>query len=96
VVEGTDLATLREDGRARLRRAHLGFVFQAFHVLPHLTVAENVALPLLLLGRPDPARVEHLLDAVGLAGWARVFRRSSRAGNCSAWQSRARWCTHPG
>jgi putative ABC transport system ATP-binding protein len=46
----------------------LGFVFQAFHVLPHLSVAENVALPLLLLGRPDAARVEALLDAVGLAG----------------------------
>jgi putative ABC transport system ATP-binding protein len=73
VVDGTDLATLREDGRARLRRAHLGFVFQAFHVLPHLTVAENVALPLLLLGRPDPARVEHLLDAVGLAGLGARF-----------------------
>jgi len=69
LVAGTDLATLREDGRARLRRAHLGFVFQAFHVLPHLTVAENVALPLLLLGRPKAetgARVHDLLDAVGL------------------------------
>jgi putative ABC transport system ATP-binding protein len=69
LVAGTDLATLREDGRARLRRAQLGFVFQAFHVLPHLTVAENVALPLLLLGRPRTeigARVNDLLDAVGL------------------------------
>ena len=68
VVAGQDLARLDEAGRAHLRRGHLGFVFQAFHVLPHLTVAENVALPLLLLGRPDPARVNHLLDAVGLAG----------------------------
>ena len=68
VVAGTDLATLREDGRARLRRAKLGFVFQAFHVLPHLTVAENVALPLLLQGRPDATRVAALLDQVGLTG----------------------------
>ena len=68
VVAGQDLATLDEAGRARLRRAKLGFVFQAFHVLPHLTVADNVALPLLLLGRPDPARVQQLLDAVGLDG----------------------------
>ncbi|WP_425260702.1 ABC transporter ATP-binding protein [Rubrivivax sp. RP6-9] len=68
VVAGQDLATLDEAGRARLRRAKLGFVFQAFHVLPHLTVADNVALPLLLLGRPDAARVQQLLDAVGLDG----------------------------
>lgn len=65
-VADTDIATLDDDGRARLRRAKLGFVFQAFHVLPHLTVAENVALPLLLLERPDPARVAALLQAVGL------------------------------
>ena len=69
-VAGLDLATLDEAGRARLRRSHLGFVFQAFHVLPHLTVAENVALPLLLLGRPDAARVQAMLDAVGLQGLA--------------------------
>ena len=76
VVAGTDLATLAEDGRARLRRAHLGFVFQAFHVLPHLTVSENVALPLLLLGRPRAeisARVHDLLDAVGLGALGARF-----------------------
>ncbi len=67
-VDGTDLATLDDDGRARLRRAKLGFVFQAFHVLPHLSVAENVSLPLRLLGRDEPARVAMLLDAVGLQG----------------------------
>jgi putative ABC transport system ATP-binding protein len=43
-------------------------VFQAFHVLPHLTVAENVSLPLRLLGRADEGRVAAMLDAVGLAG----------------------------
>jgi putative ABC transport system ATP-binding protein len=61
-----DMLGLAEDARARVRRARLGFVFQAFHVLPHLSVAENVALPLLLLGRPDDARVSAVLDAVGL------------------------------
>jgi putative ABC transport system ATP-binding protein len=65
-LDGQDLRTLDEDARARLRRAKLGFVFQAFHVLPHLSVAENVSLPLLLLGRPDRARVQAVLDAVGL------------------------------
>jgi putative ABC transport system ATP-binding protein len=67
-LDGRDLRTLDEDALARLRRAQLGFVFQAFHVLPHLSVAENVALPLLLLGRPDEARVDAVLDAVGLQG----------------------------
>ncbi|WP_430300386.1 ABC transporter ATP-binding protein [Ramlibacter paludis] len=67
-VGGTDLGTLDDERRALLRRAQLGFVFQAFHVLPHLDVAQNVGLPLLLLQRPDAARVEAMLDAVGLAG----------------------------
>ena len=66
--EGHDLAAADDDTLARLRRARMGFVFQAFHVLPHLNVAENVALPLLLLGRPDAARVDALLQAVGLQG----------------------------
>jgi putative ABC transport system ATP-binding protein len=68
-LDGQDVPALSEDARARLRRAKLGFVFQAFHVLPHLSVAENVALPLLLLGRPDAARVQAVLDAVGLVGF---------------------------
>jgi putative ABC transport system ATP-binding protein len=71
-IAGTDLATLGEAGCARLRREQLGFVFQAFHVLPHLTVAENISLPLRLLGRfgapQGPARVAALLAAVGLQG----------------------------
>ena len=67
-INGTDLGGLDDDGCARLRRQHLGFVFQAFHVLPHLTVAQNVGLPLRLLGRPDETRVESLLADVGLAG----------------------------
>ena len=68
VIDGVDLAGLSDDQRARLRREKVGFVFQAFHVLPHLDVAQNVALPLMLLGRPDDARVQALLAEVGLAG----------------------------
>jgi putative ABC transport system ATP-binding protein len=67
-LKGLDLATLGDDQRALLRRQHVGFVFQAFHVLPHLDVAQNVALPLLLLGQADEARVQAMLDAVGLGG----------------------------
>jgi putative ABC transport system ATP-binding protein len=67
-IAGVALAGQGDDALARLRREHLGFVFQAFHVLPHLTVAENVSLPLRLLGRADDARVQAMLDAVGLAG----------------------------
>ena len=67
-LNGTDLGTLSDDQRALLRRQHVGFVFQAFHVLPHLDVAQNVALPLLLLGQQDDARVNAMLDAVGLSG----------------------------
>lgn len=67
-LKGQDLGALSDDQRALLRRRHVGFVFQAFHVLPHLHVAQNVALPLLLLEKPDAARVEAMLEAVGLGG----------------------------
>ena len=63
-----EMSALDEPGQALLRRHSLGFIFQAFHVLPHLSVAHNVALPLLLQGRPDPARVDEVLAAVGLDG----------------------------
>ena len=69
IVHGTtELATLDDTARALWRRAHVGVVFQAFHVLPHLDVAQNVALPLMLLGQNDPARVQQMLAAVGLDG----------------------------
>ena len=67
-LNGADLGAMSDDQRALLRRRHVGFVFQAFHVLPHLDVAQNVALPLLLLNQPDDARVQALLEAVGLGG----------------------------
>ena len=69
-IAGTDVARLAEPEQAHIRRASLGFVFQAFHVLPHLTVGQNVALPLLLQRRHEPARVQQMLAAVGLEGFA--------------------------
>ena len=68
VLGGQDLGALDDDQRAMLRRRQVGFVFQAFHVLPHLDVAQNVALPLMLLGEPAEGRVEQMLKAVGLQG----------------------------
>jgi len=68
VLDGVDLGTQTDAQRAVLRRSQVGFVFQAFHVLPHLDVAQNVALPLMLLGQRDDRRVQAMLGAVGLAG----------------------------
>ena len=67
-LDGVDLGTQTDAERALMRRQHVGFVFQAFHVLPHLDVAQNVALPLMLLGIHDDARVQTMLEAVGLQG----------------------------
>ena len=70
-IDGADLADLDDDGRTRMRRDRIGFVFQAFHILPHLTLAQNVALPLTLRRtRADEAlaRAGAMLGSVGLAG----------------------------
>ncbi len=67
VVAGQDLALLDEDARARFRLAHLGIVFQAFHLIPSMTALENVAVPLELAGRADAAAVAAAaLERVGL------------------------------
>ena len=68
LIQGQDLQGLDDTARAKLRREQLGFVFQAFHVLPHLTVAENVSLPLRLQNRLNPQRVDQVLLDVGLGG----------------------------
>ena len=73
LFRGRSIGALDADARARWRREHLGFVFQAFHVLPHLSVADNVALPLLLLQRPDDARVASMLERVGLGAMGERF-----------------------
>jgi putative ABC transport system ATP-binding protein len=75
MVAGTDLARLDEAGRTALRRDAIGFVFQAFHILPHLDLVRNVAFPLILQRQPRTAalvRAGEMLDAVGLGD-----RRSS-------------------
>ena len=66
--EGRILTSLDDDALTLLRRDHFGFVFQAFHVLPQLTVEQNVALPLLLRGIQDKSRTTKILASVGLAG----------------------------
>lgn len=67
LIDNVSMATLDDDAATRLRREKFGFIFQAFHVLPHLTLSQNVALPLLLNGT-DTKRAEQMLAAVGLDG----------------------------
>jgi putative ABC transport system ATP-binding protein len=67
-IEGQDLEALREEGRTRLRRERLGFIFQFFNLLPTLTAFENVFLSLELAGKPDPEAAHKALQAVGLEG----------------------------
>ena len=71
-LDGVDVGSMNDDQRALMRRRQIGFVFQAFHVLPHLDVAQNVALPLMLQQhgdqRADHQRVLEMLHAVGLQG----------------------------
>ena len=65
-INGTDLGTLDEDGRARFRGVHIGFVFQSFQLLPALTALENVMLPLELQGQSDVMqKAEHYLKPTG-------------------------------
>jgi len=73
-IDGRDVTHVSDDERARVRGERIGFVFQFFHLVPRLTAAENVELPLTLAGvRPAERRrrVEAMLDAVGLAPRAR-------------------------
>lgn len=76
LIDGADMANLDDDARTRLRRTRIGFVFQAFHILPQLTARQNVELPLVLGGIDAKERVtrsQDLLEAVGLG------RRSASA-----------------
>ncbi|MEQ1894726.1 MAG: ATP-binding cassette domain-containing protein, partial [Planctomycetota bacterium] len=75
VVDGHELGQASERELVELRRHTLGIVFQAFHLLPNLSAAENVALPLALAGKRDDARVAALLERVGLA--ARAGQRAA-------------------
>ena len=83
ILDGVDYGDLDDDSLTRLRRDRLGFIFQAFHVLPHLTVLQNVALPLWLQGRYGSAAdapAQQLLDAVGLGDRAASWPRELSGG----------------
>ena len=82
-LDGKEMAALDDAGRTRLRRSSIGFVFQAFHLLPHLTVAQNTALPLSLNGIEGAlagARLAEVLAAVGLEAAANVYPRELSGG----------------
>ena len=83
LLEGVDLSGLDDDAATLLRRRAVGFVFQAFHVLPYLTVEQNVALPLDLLRVRDPERVRRtadMLQAVGIQPLAKRYARELSGG----------------
>lgn len=79
IVDGTAISALGDDAATRLRREKFGFIFQAFHVLPHLNLLQNVALPLLLNGA-GIERAYDMLEAVGLRGRAHDFPRQLSGG----------------
>ncbi|MEN8505516.1 ABC transporter ATP-binding protein [Paraburkholderia sp. SIMBA_050] len=79
IIDGSAVARLDDNAATRLRRQKLGFVFQAFHVLPHLTLAQNVALPL-LLNNLSTASALDMLAAVGLSGRGDDFPRQLSGG----------------
>lgn len=79
VIDGVPLTGLDDNAATLLRRARLGFIFQAFHVLPHLNLLQNIALPLLLNGL-DTQRARTMLEAVGLQGRGNDFPRQLSGG----------------
>jgi putative ABC transport system ATP-binding protein len=83
LIDHQDITRLDDASRTRLRRSSLGFVFQAFHLLPHLTVERNIGLPLALNGVHGPqarARIDELLVAVGLQAHRRSMPSSLSGG----------------
>jgi len=83
MLDGVDLTRLDDDALTGLRRAHMGFVFQAFHILPYLSLAQNVALPLLLnhvAEQEAAARTLAMLAAVGLEDRAASMPREMSGG----------------
>lgn len=78
-INSVAISSLDDDAATQLRREQFGFIFQAFHVLPHLTLAQNIALPLLLNGAPTD-RVEQMLADVGLRDRGHHFPRQLSGG----------------
>ncbi len=82
-IDGVDLAGLDDDARTLLRRDRIGFVFQAFHILPHLTLGQNVALPLVLQQVPGEealTKARDMMEAVRLGGRAEDYPRQLSGG----------------
>ncbi len=80
MINGVAISSLDDDAATKLRREQFGFIFQAFHVLPHLTLAQNIALPLLLNGSEATERVAQMLEQVGLQGRGDDFPRQLSGG----------------
>ena len=83
LIDGIAMSSLDDDAATRLRRKEFGFIFQAFHILPHLTLSQNVALPLLLNGvqaEEATERAGQMLLAVGLSGRGDHFSRQLSGG----------------
>jgi putative ABC transport system ATP-binding protein len=83
LLEGFDLSAMDDDAITLLRRRSVGFVFQAFHVLPYLTVEQNVALPLELLGvaaTERSSRTAEMMEGVGIVALAQRFARELSGG----------------
>lgn len=78
-INGVAISSLDDDAATQLRREQFGFIFQAFHVLPHLTLSQNIALPLLLNG-VSTERVESMLIEVGLRDRGHHFPRQLSGG----------------
>ena len=93
---GQDLAALDEDGRARLRREHVGFVFQAFHLVASFNALENVMLPLELKGMSDARAIARdLLERVGLGARLQHFPRQLSGGEQQRVALARAFCTSP-
>ncbi|PSJ17737.1 ABC transporter ATP-binding protein [Nitrosomonas supralitoralis] len=78
-INGIAISSMQDDAATQLRREQFGFIFQAFHVLPHLTLAQNIALPLLLNGVTTDC-VDQMLEQVGLFGRGHHFPRQLSGG----------------
>jgi ABC-type lipoprotein export system ATPase subunit len=94
VLNGRDTSSMTDNELAQVRNQEIGFVFQSFHLLPRLTVLENVMQPLVYRGIPRAeraARAKEALEAIALA----IARTSSRAASASAWPWPAPWSASP-
>lgn len=95
-LDGDELFALDEDGRARLRASKVGFIFQAFQLLPNLTALENVMLPLELSGRSDAEQAaQQVLERVGLAARVHHYPRQLSGGEQQRVAIARAFATHP-